>query len=296
VIDRVSTFADPAILQVIKSRTVPVAIDQAYQRRQQDAEGVFYRKIAAKSPRNNFQGTTQGLFIAAPDGTFLGYTNSRVPRHVLKIINQSLDKYQPAQVAVLARGKSDSRYNPVPPEGGLVLRVQAKVLGGYEKTDNPHRQMMIDAISRDNLWLSRAEHEALVTGLFPPAVAERIARFHLVDNTRGEPPMWAKEQIRALDIKLRGGTVTGRAHVETDDHLRGYQPEFLGYIEAGNGVVTRFDLVAKGMFWGQGTYTRNAPKGKFPLAISFSLADGTDIADRVPPQGSRGWINGYMKP
>jgi hypothetical protein len=29
-------------------------------------------------------------------------------------------------------------------------------------------------------------------------------------------------------------------------------------------------LVASGQFWGQGTYTPGAPKGRFPLAISVS--------------------------
>ncbi len=37
-----------------------------------------------------------------------------------------------------------------------------------------------------------------------------------------------------------------------------------------------------------GRYTRNPPEGKFPLGISFTLADGNDIADAVRPQASRG--------
>jgi hypothetical protein len=31
------------------------------------------------------------------------------------------------------------------------------------------------------------------------------------------------------------------------------------------------------------------------LAIAFTLADGSDVADGVPPQGSRGWVQGYIK-
>ena len=53
--------------------------------------------------------------------------------------------------------------------------------------------------------------------------------------------------------------------------------------------------MAHGQFHGEGTYTRNAPKGKFPLAIAFTLADGKDAADTIPPQGSRGWVPGYIK-
>jgi hypothetical protein len=25
------------------------------------------------------------------------------------------------------------------------------------------------------------------------------------------------------------------------------------------------------------------------------LADGTDAADQIPPQGSRGWVQGYIR-
>jgi len=49
------------------------------------------------------------------------------------------------------------------------------------------------------------------------------------------------------------------------------------------------------MFWGEGRYTRRAPEGRFPFAVSFTLADGSDIADAIPPQGSRGWVGGYLR-
>ena len=49
----------------------------------------------------------------------------------------------------------------------------------------------------------------------------------------------------------------------------------------------RFDLLAKGNFWGEGLYTGGAPKGKFPLVIAFQLADSHIVAGSVPPQGTR---------
>ena len=48
-------------------------------------------------------------------------------------------------------------------------------------------------------------------------------------------------------------------------------------------ISDRFDVVARGSFFGEGRYTRKAPKGRFPLAVAFSLADGEDVADRVEP-------------
>ena len=107
--------------------------------------------------------------------------------------------------------------------------------------------------------------------------------------------MWKPDEIRAIDCKLKDGKFTGTAHLETKDGKRGYKCSLRGVLEIKDGKVTRFDVVAKGDFWGEGQYTRAAPKGKFPLAIAFSLADGTDTADAIPPQGSRGWLQGYLR-
>lgn len=294
-LDRASTFANAQIVQTLKTRFVPVAIDQAYQRRQQDTEGEFYRKIASQSPRNNFQSTTQGLYAAAPDGRFLGFTNHRDHNRVMQMLKQALEKYQPAETASIEPAREDPRYNPRPPAGGLVVRVRARVLDGYEPTDNHWRQIFQTATSRDNLWISQSEHQALVRGEVPASLQRRIARFHLVDNTRGEPPMWQDAEIREVDMKLHAGQLTGKVHLETRKGDRGYEAELLGTVKTQDGKVVSFDVVALGKFWGEGPFTGRAPKGKFPLAVSFELADGTDVADMIPPQGSRGWVPGYIQ-
>ena len=67
-LDRESTFADPAIVKLLQTRFIPVAIDQAYQRRQKDNEGKFYQKIANQGPRKVGRGTTQGLYSADASG------------------------------------------------------------------------------------------------------------------------------------------------------------------------------------------------------------------------------------
>ncbi len=279
---------------MLKSRFVPVALDQAYQRRQQDAEGDFYRKIAGQGPRNNFQSTTQGLYAAGPDGHFLGYTNNRGSDRVKRMLAQALDRYQPSEVAALHRGKPDERYNPVPPEGGLVVRVQTKVIDGYEETSAKWRKIFQESISRDNLWITKAEHESLVRGEFPQSLQIRMARFHLVDNTRGEPPMWRSKEVREVAFRMKGENLIGRAKLATESGDRTFDVQVDGTVEATDGKVTRFELIAHGDFMGEGRYTRGAPKGTFPLAVFFTLADGSDIADAIPPQGSRGWVPGYL--
>ena len=285
---------------MLKTEFIPVAIDQAYQRRQKDAEGRFYRKIAGQGPRNNFQNTTQGIYIATAAGKLLWYNNNRDPGKVRRYMQRKLREFKSsdaakAKVTAVTPGKEDARYNPRPPKGGLVVRVRARILGGYEPTTDKWRRIFQTALSRDNLWITAEEHRALSRGEIPAKLQKRIARFHLVDNTRGEPPMWREKEIQRLEMKLVKGRLTGRVQLKTARGDRGYDADLLGFVESKNGKVTRLDIVVRGKFWGEGRYTRRAPKGRFPLAVSFSLADGKDVADRIPPQGSRGWVPGYLR-
>jgi hypothetical protein len=295
VIDRVSTFADKEIVKFLKSQAVPVAIDQWYQRRQQDSEGDFYRRIASQGPRHDFErGTTQGLYMASADGTFLGYTNHRSPEKVKKMLRQAMLQFRPAPTEKLSVKREDPKYQLSPPNGGLVVRVQAKVMGGYEPTENAVQQIFQTALSRDNLWVSQAEHSHIAAGRFPKSLAHRIARFHLIDNTRGEPPMWRDREVLKSNFKIDGTVVRGHAELSTVSGDRSYSVDLLGELQTEDGNVVAWNMVGSGTYFGDGQYTRGAPQGKFSLAISFTLADGKDIADAIPPQGSRGWLRGYL--
>ena len=294
-LDRESTFADPTIVKLLQTRFIPVAIDQAYQRRQKDNEGRFYQKIANQGPRKIGRGTTQGLYTADAAGTLLAFTNNRGAQRVQRMLQTALQKHQPVKVAAITKGLPDTRYNPQPPEGGLVVRVTSKILSGYEEPENEFRRIFQTSLGRDNLWIRADEHTTLAKGQLPKSLLKRLARYHLVDNTRGEPTMWRENEIEKLEGKIINGQLRATVQLKTAKGDRGYHTQLLGKLEIKNGRVTRLDLVAKGQFWGEGTYTRNAPKGKFPLAIAFTLADGKDAADTIPPQGSRGWVQGYIQ-
>jgi hypothetical protein len=299
VLDRASSFAHPEVVALLKSKFVPVAIDQAYQRRQKDEEGDFYRKIAGQGPRNDFSGrTTQGFYAATNSGELLFYNNNRNPDRLVNHLKQALAKAEskPGKVEPISEEVSpDKRFNPDLPEGGLVLRVHARVLGGYEEASDEWLKIFQSSLSRDNLWITSAEHEALVRGEVPEKLQRRIARYHLVDNTRGEPPMWKPEEIKSIDLKLKSGVLTGTAELKSANGEREFKADFYGGIKSENGKITQFDVVAKGQFRGHGRYTKNPPPGHFPLGISFTLADGSNVADEIPPQGSRGWIDGYLR-
>ena len=209
-------------------------------------------------------------------------------------LQSALAKYQPKEFDPPTATRFDPRWNYQPPKDGMVVRVTAKVLGGYDDTDDVVKKAFQESISRDNLWASGKEVKQLAANQFPETLATRIARFHLVDNTRGEPPMWEPAEVRSIKMTIDGDRVQGSFHLETADGKRGFIGDVRGIVNTEGERVTRFDLVARGEFWGEGTFTRNPPPGKFPLAVSFRLADGTDEADKVRPQGSRGWIDGYL--
>lgn len=297
-LDRASTFAQPEIVDLLKTRFIPTAIDQAYERRQQDTKGDFYRKIAAQSPRGDFNSTTQGFYIATASGELLLYNNNRDPEKVLRLMKQKLVEFAAKDqkaVSAIEATKIDPRFNVQPPDGGLVVRVHAKVLGGYEPTDDRWQRIFQTALSRDNLWITQSEHQELVRGVFPSSLQQRIARYHLVDNTRGEPPMWKPEEIRGLSISLNDGEISGKVRLKTSRGDRQFTAAFRGNVKTQGGRVTALEMVCFGDFLGDGPFTRGAPIGYFPLGISFTLADGNDVADRIPPQGSRGWVQGYLR-
>ena len=210
------------------------------------------------------------------------------------MLRDALAKFQPTDFTPPDATRFDPRWNLTPPAQGLVVRVSAKVLDGYAATDDPTRQAFQESLARDNLWIRADEQAALVRGEIPKTLAMRIARFHLIDNTRGEPPLWDESEVRSVELRLNAGKITGTAHLETRDGSRGFRCDVHGVVTTKESKVTRLDIVAKGDFWGEGTFTRNAPKGRFPFGVAFTLADGTDVADKIPPQGSRGWLEGYL--
>ena len=145
---------------MLRTQFIAVAIDQAYQRRQKDAEGEFYRKIAGQGPRSNFQSTTQGFYIATADGALLLYNNNRDPEKLQRLMQQRLQDFEaPSAVMPILPGTPDARYNPHPPTGGCVVRVQARVLGGYPPTAgtrsfSPHSHVTTCGFPQPNRRLS----------------------------------------------------------------------------------------------------------------------------------------------
>ena len=301
---------------------VPVAGDDWYERRRDDAEGRFFRSVADQGPRKGEGGSTrQGIYCFTPDGQLLVYKNAQDPAVMRDVLRQGLDAWnnlpagrrQPGAVRVGDAGEVDARYARTPPPGTLVVNVHTRILDRAGKGDlcgGTCGTVGGDRPALDHLWLTADECRALVPEKphqgdkvqLPPAVADRILRFHLVDNTRGEPTMWHHDDIRSQDLTLTvdeadadgvGLRLEGSALLATDADpdraRRGFDARLLGHLhyDAGKKALDRFDVVAVGEHWGAGTFTPGARPGRTPLGVAFELAKGTSPADRVPPQGTR---------
>src|SRR5437764_10416352 len=75
---------------------VSVAADDWYQRRREDAEGTFFRRVADQGPRKGEGGSTrQGIYCLTADGQLLAYKNAgQAPEVMRDTLRQGLREWQ----------------------------------------------------------------------------------------------------------------------------------------------------------------------------------------------------------
>ncbi len=321
-------FADPEIVRMATHEFVAVAADDWYQRRRQDEVGKFWLSIADQGRPRNDGGTRQGIYCFTADGKLLASKNAgQNPAVMRDVLKDALAAFQrlpaeqrkPGAVTVPEAPPADATFERTLPKGGVIIKVYTRILDRNEQgqfckgTCNTRGG---DQAARDHLWLTEAEWKSLIPDkpmLFdrmavPDAIAERIVRFHLHDNTRGEPPMWQRREVRSRTMNLTVTEVTaGKVAMKLEGNIllatgedpekasRGFDARLLGFItcDTERKSLTRFDLVAVGDHWGRGQHTRNARPGRTPLGIAFELARGDSPGDRIPPQAARE-INSYF--
>lgn len=326
--DREFVFGRDDVQTLLKKHFVVVAADDWYQRRREDEVGRFFRGVANQSPRKGAGGSTrQGRYAFTASGKLLGYNNNRDPQRILNMLRSSLSKFQalpgadtkPGAVRVpsLPAQKLDARYTRLRPSGPGIVKVYTRVLekdaqGKYRTCSKPGAddksfRHQGHGTATDHLWIQPEEFKQLLNLAqgsrkptpVPKPIALRIARFHLVDNTRGEPNHWNRSDVKKLHLtatrEATGLRLSGSFHLETKDGKRGYQGTFggsLGVAQATSKPVLK--LVAIGDHWGEGTYTGKARPGKNPLAVAFTLTDPSKPENQVPPQAIR-WERGYYE-
>ena len=280
--------------------------------------GRFFRGVADQGPRKGEGGSTrQGLYCLTAGGRLLAYRNVRDAARVRSLLEEALEAWRtlPEQERAARDLEStdqteavDPRYDRSVPEGALVVRVHAREMDLSDESRwcrGAPRRGLPNRAALDHLWLTESDRRSLavedpVVGRVHPVpapVVRRLVRFHLVDNTRGEPPMWRDRDVRRAELRLVvdsvGPTVVlrleGRVHLETPDGKRGYVASLRGYLahDVAADRFTRFDVLALGEHWGHGRWNGQSRPGRSPLGIAFTLADLDTPADRVPPQAAR---------
>jgi hypothetical protein len=305
-----------------------VAGDDWYQRRRKDAEGDFFRAVANQRAEKGEEGATmQGIYALTASGKLLSFCNIQDGEGLRNMLKEGLTAWRNlplrerrvGAIDVPRLGRVDATYTRTLPERGLVVNVFTRILDRDRRdrwikgtTDFPGGELS----ARDHLWLTRADWESLIptkpsqgaSFALPQQVAQRLLRYHLVDNTRGEPSFWEAEQVRKYKLtvavedvnentlRLRlGGTALLATDANPARARRGFDARLAGLIEYDRTkkAVTRFDLLAVGDHWGEGEFTPGARSGRMPLGIAFALSKGDRPADLVAPQAARDW-NDYL--
>lgn len=304
--DRLLVFGNEELQKLLKEEFIAVTGDDWYQRRRGDEVGKFFRKMSAQGPREAGK-TQQGHYVFTPSGKLLGYDNQRGVKMRLQMMREALKKWKELpegewKVEVAKDVKLDRGYQRELPKGAQVVKVYTRRLEEREgRLQSLVEKKAGNLTAVDHLWFRKAEMVELGEliakggGEVPEWMAMRMAKYHLRDNTRGEPRRWEKEEVKEWTMKVDGGgKVTGSFLIEDEKSELGYQGELSGEWKLEEGRFVKFELLVIGMHWGHGPYTHPARPGKAALGQVFRLSEGKKVVDRIPPQGIR-WEDGYWE-
>ena len=318
---RALAFSDPEIIRMAKEDFVPVALDDWYQRRRQDAEGAFFKKVYSQDESRAApdRPNRQGIYCFTPSGKLLGVKNAGQLVDVTReLLRQALSKWEalpeeeraPGRVKVPPLRYPDSRYVPAkPPAGCLVLDVFTRVFevdGQGEPRKGGSATAGGDWAARDKMWVFEPEWKALVPAKAQPGdvvqvpqpLVHRLLAFHLRDNTTGQSPRWDRRELRTRDLRLTVDEASpdslklrleGVAVMATDANLeraeRGLDLRLLGYLtfDRTTGAFSRFDVLALGRNWGRAADIGEGRPGKGPIGMLIQLAPGSPY-DNVAPE------------
>jgi len=294
-VDRASVTEEPEVATLLATRYIPVAIDQHIHRRLHDAEGRLFAELVKRAGRF-LDVTAQGVYVFTSTGEPLAFRSTQDPSSLKEMLVSALKKMSdsnPPGAGWVEPGE-DADFTLKAPSGVAVLDVVSKVLGGYGEPSNYRERILQSSHGRDHCWIRQDEVASLSEEIVPDSLLNRMARFHLVDNTRGEPPMWRADQIRTAVAMLHDGRLDGSVRIETARGRRGYEASLLGLVDIEDGELTQFDVVAHGRAWGRGYYNAGAPRGKYPLAVRFTMSQGAWPFDAVPPGAARTRASEYL--
>ncbi len=281
------------------------------------------------------------------------YLGGMASARVLEAFQKLPEDERKAGAVVVRDLEATQRVIPLPPAGGLVLKVHARFLSRGEQgellyargEDFPLFGTGPEAIGRHRLylepnteymWLTEEEWKSLVPAnpakgdklAVAPAIAERMARFHLLPrrSMTSEGGGLSKRDIQSARLTLVVADVSaerirlvmaGWIHTgSTFDQTRSTSPNGplgFGYETPIHGILdydrkrqafARFDIAAPGDVWGRwgdanGKSLFVERPGRTPFGFAFELARGDSPSDRIPPGGNGNYVSeksGYFRP
>jgi hypothetical protein len=328
VIARQSVWTDPEVKE-LTAKFIPAADEVGHLQSGKDAECQLFQKIAEQghyAGRTQPSYTRQGTYATTADGTLLASWNKNDPRKVARKLREALENWDrlkavgrrfsgedPLEITQLDRADRFFREN------GLVLKVNTRDL----PRDPPQQAPWVHAWNQDFAWFTTDEAEQFLavkiepgqTRAVPRPLVERLARFHFLDNARGQTPPFParaidaaklKSRVTAVDGNLVGLRLEGRTKAvqqgvwslrgfedmnKPSVQERGLEMKLLG--SAGFDLKQRrfvgFEVVAVGTRWGGTQYNfRGNDLAPAPFGAVLSLA-GASRAERVAPEHFRGY-------
>lgn len=273
--------------------------------------------VVNQHPHPRKHHTKQGHYILTASGKLLGFNNNRDKWNRMQFIEAALKQWQqlPASekspdiiIPPANELSTDPDFHTDPPTGGVVLKISTRILKHSPEglaictaDDHDHPWGHLAAI--DRMWIQKQEWDELISagktgGNVPDRIATRIARYHLLDFTRGEPESWRLNEIKKLDFYIRQ-TAPNTYQLSGDVLAANQQREFDAALSGKimtteTGAPKQFTLTVLGDHRGDGRYTKGSRKGRNPLGIAFQLADTKIPENRIRPQASH-WLQGYWE-
>lgn len=296
------TFSDRRIIDLLKTRFVPaVGNTHELQNQKSRASEWFLATASRVNPRIAQRVTAQGFYVAAADGSAYGFNNNRDPERVLDFLQRGLRQFAetPPKKVEITAAEIEAAFCKKPDPTLSVLRIFSRI-----KPLPAGADALNLGVGRDHVWVYPEDVRAIgaerrAEFSMPAAMAARLARYHLVDNVRGEPAFWTPGEVKLASFLVRrqkdGFTFTGRYSMQTEDGARGLEGKMDGTFRVKTEKLEGFRAYGEALAWGSGPYTPRPPAGKFPL--KFALVQASDAtAQTVPPQAAAYGDGEYRRP
>ena len=205
--DRRSVYTNEEI--IARSAAFVCAADEVWRlQRGSESDCVFFQKAVNRGERITDVGTRQGTWVFAPSGRLLAHGNTRHIERMLEILDHGLSRWSeltdeekrlPAGVDFSDVHRWESNF----PTDGLALERVGRELADADGTE-------LGSWNMDYAWFSGAELAEELAPLVNGAeeaelshMAMRLARFHLIDNVRGQSLPFAPTEVERARLTAR---------------------------------------------------------------------------------------------